>query len=76
MDESKAQELVEWLKELGHELVKLDREYPVAALRYVSGKMAGVMDEVWDYLEGVDWELRMEEMWEEAGMQSEEDAEY
>jgi len=72
MSEAKARELVEYVKELGHELVKLDRDHPVPALRYASDTVMNVMDGVWDYLAEVDWELREAEMWGHP----EEDAEY
>ncbi len=85
MTENKAQELVEWLKELGHELVKLDRDHPEAALRYASEKVQTVMSDVRDYLEKVEWEKREARMWEGPWVQGpglgemwkeEEDAEY
>jgi len=76
MSDIKAQELVEYVKELGHELVKLDRDHPEAALRYASEKMQAVMDEVRDYRERVEWGEREARMWEGIGETDEEDAEY
>lgn len=63
------------LKELGHELVKLDKEDAEAELQYGLDKVADVMDNIQKFFEKVDWGLRMEEMWDGIG-QSEEDAEY
>jgi len=77
MDESKTQELsglIESAKNLGRELVAMAAT--ASALRDISDKMWSMIKNLDDYFDELDWDEAMEVAWEEAGMQSEEDAEY
>ena len=66
--------LVESVRQLGQELAETATNE--AALRSASERIDDVMADVWVYLDEIAVKIIMEEMWAEAGMQSEEDAEY
>ena len=46
------------------------------ALRIASGRIEDMAGNIDDYLFQLAWDRTLEKAWEEAGMQSEEDAEY
>ena len=66
--------LIKSAKDLGRELAVMAATAP--ALRDVSDRMWSVLQDLDTYFDELDGDEDMEVMWEEAGMQSEEDAEY
>ena len=66
--------LIESVKNLGRELAVLTAT--ASALRDASDRLRSMWYDLDIYFGELDWDEAMEEMWEEAGLQSEEDAEY
>jgi len=66
--------LIESVKNLGRELAVMAATAP--ALRDASDRMWSMTHDVDSYFDELDWDEAMEVMWEEVGLQSEEDAEY
>ena len=66
--------LIESAKKLGRELAVMAATEP--ALRDASDKMRSMWYDLSIHFGELDWDEAIEEMWEEAGLQSEEDAEY
>ena len=66
--------LVESVRQLGQELVEIDTTE--IALRIASGRIEDVSSDINNYLFTLAWDRKLEKAWAEAGMQSEEDAEY
>ena len=66
--------LIKSAKNLGRELVGM--AITTSALRDASDRMSAMLHGLDAYFDELDWDEAMETEWEEAGMQSEEDAEY
>jgi len=66
--------LIENAKNLGRELAVMAATAP--ALRDASDRMWSMLQDLDAYFDELDGDEAMEVMWEEAGVQSEEDAEY
>ena len=66
--------LVKSVRRLGQELAEMDTTE--IALRIASGRIEDMSGDIDDYLFNLTWERAIEKAWAEAGMQSEEDAEY
>ena len=66
--------LIESAKNLGRELAVMAATAP--ALRDASDRMWSMTHDLDAYFDELDWDEAMEVEWEEAGLQSEEDAEY
>ena len=66
--------LIESARDLGRELAAMATTAP--ALRDASDRMWSMTHDLDAYFDELDWDEAMEVMWEEVGLQSEEDAEY
>ena len=66
--------LVKSVRQLGQELV--ETEDSEAGLRVAGDRMEKVSGDLYSYFYKLVWDKILEKKWKEAGMQSEEDAEY
>ena len=73
-DDDQLAGLIKSAKNLGRELMGMSNAAP--ALRDASDRMWSMLQDLDAYFDELDGDEAMEVMWEEAGVQSEEDAEY
>jgi len=66
--------LVESVRQLGQELA--ETSYTEASLATASDEINSMQKDLDSYFVEIGWDKAMEKAWDEAGMQSEEDAEY